>query len=154
MLKHRVLLVTGGFGICLLAVPTRSDAQRVVYYTYSTNAADMPACRGFTSIHRAVWSRDDKKRDSLNVSYPVAADVDPDSPAGRGGIANGDSLVTINRFSTIRAEGPELSLWNLDVGDLNRVDVRRGMQTVSLTFRMGEWVPAGGGTQKVCRNSK
>jgi hypothetical protein len=62
----RLLLVTG-FGVCLLAVPSRADAQRVVYYTYSTNSVDMQSCRGFTSIHRAVWSRDDKKHDSLNV---------------------------------------------------------------------------------------
>ncbi len=155
MRHYRLLLLTGGFAVCSLAVPRRSDAQRVVYYTYSTNSADMPACRGFTSIHRAVWSRD-KKRDSLNVSFPVATEVDPDSPAGRGGIQNGDSLVTINRFTTIGDRDPELSLWNIEVGDLNRVDVRRGAQTVSLTFRMGVWMepPPGSAAQKVCRTVK
>jgi S1-C subfamily serine protease len=153
MLDHRMLLVMGGIGACLLAVPRRSDAQRVVYYTYSTNSADMPACRGFTSVHRAVWSKD-KKRDSLNVSFPVASEVDPDSPAGRGGVQNGDSLVTINRFTTIGDRDPELGLWNIEVGDLNRVDVRRGSQTLSLSFRMGEWVAPPGGAAKVCRGAK
>ncbi len=153
-MNYRLLLLTGGFAVCLLAIPSRSDAQRVVYYTYSTNSADMPACRGFTSIHRAVWSRD-KKHDSLNVSFPVVTEIDPDSPAGRGGIQNGDSLVTINRFTTIGDRDPELSLWNIEVGDLNRVDVRRGSQVLSLSFRMGEWVaPPGTGAAKVCRNSK
>jgi S1-C subfamily serine protease len=156
MRNDRLLLLTGGFMVCLLAVPRRSDAQeRIVYYTYSTNSADMPACRGFTSVHRAVWSKD-KKRDSLNVSFPIVTELDPDSPAGRGGVQNGDSLVTINRFTTIGDRDPELSLWNIEVGDLNRVDVRRGSQTVSLTFRMGEWMtaPSGGGAPRVCRNAK
>jgi hypothetical protein len=162
MLSCRLLLVTGGFGACLLIAPRRGEAQRVVYYTYSTNSADMAACRGFTSIHRAVWSHNDKKKDSLNVSYPVAADVDPRSPAGVGGIANGDSIVTINRFATLGARDPELSLWNLDVGDFNRVQVKRGTQMIDLSFHMGEWVqlpgdstvadPATGArTRRVCR---
>ena len=162
----RLLLVTGGLGACLLAAPRRSDAQRVVYYTYFTNSADMPACRGFTSIHRAVWSHDDKKKDDLNVSYPVAADVDPRSPAGLSGVANGDSIVMINRFVTLGTRDPELSLWNLDVGDFNRVQVKRGSQTMELSFHMGEWVtlpgdgtvadPAvtGGQTRRVCRAAK
>ena len=163
MLNCRLLLVTGGFGACLLAAPRRGDAQRVVYYTYSTNSVDMTACRGFTSIHRAAWSRDDKKKDNLNVSYPIVADVDPQSPAGTGGFANGDSIVMINRFTTLGERDPELSLWHLDVGDLNRAQVKRGSQTIELSFRMGEWVtlpgdstvadPAatGGRTRRVCR---
>ena len=166
MLNHRLLLVTGGFGACLLAAPLRSDAQSVVYYTYLTNAADMLACRGFTSIHRAAWSRDDKSKDNLNVSYPVAADVDPRSPAGAAGLANGDSLVQINRFPTLGARDPELSLWNLDVGDFNRVQVKRGGRMLELSFHMGAWVtlpgdstvvdPAatGGRSRRVCRAAK
>ncbi len=165
MLNRRVMLATAGFGICLLGVPVRVGAQRVVHYTYFTNSADMAACRGFTSIHRAVWSRDDKKADSLNASYPVVADVDPESPAGVGGLANGDSIVMINRFTTLGARDPELSLWNLDVGDFNRVQVKRGSRTLELSFHMGAWVmlpgdstvadPATGQrTRRVCRTVK
>jgi hypothetical protein len=166
MRNCRLLLVTGGFGACLLAAPRCLHAQRVVYYTYSTNSADMAACRGFTSIHGAVWSHDDKKRDSLNVSYPVAADMDPQSPAGLSGLANGDSIVMINRFATLGARDPELSQWNLDVGDFNRIQVKRGSRTMEFSFHMGEWVtlpgdgtvadPAatGGRTRRVCRAAK
>ena len=166
MLNYRVLLVTGGFGACLLAAPRRGEAQRLVYYTYFTNSAEMPACRGFTSIHRAAWSRDDKKNDNLNVSYPVVADVDPRSPAGATGLANGDSIVLINRFPTLGARNPELSLWNLDVGDFNRMQVKRGSQVMELSFHMGAWVtlpgdstvadPAatGGRSRRVCRAAK
>jgi hypothetical protein len=166
MLNYRVLLLTGGIGACLMAAPRRGEAQRLVYYTYFTNSAEMPACRGFTSIHRAVWSHDDKKKDDLNVSYPVAADVDPRSPAGAAGLANGDSIVQINRFPTIGARDPELSLWNLDVGDFNRVQVKRGGQGMEFVFHMGAWLtlpgdstvadPAamGGRTRRVCREAK
>src|ERR1039457_1023108 len=133
MLNCRLLLVTGGLGACLLASPRRGEAQRVIYYTYSTTSAEMGSCRGFTSIHRAVWSHDDKKKDSLNVSYPLAANVDPRSPAGMGGLADGDSIVTINRFATLGVREPELSLWNLDVGDFNRMQVKRGDRTMEFS---------------------
>ena len=165
MLHCRLLLVTGGFGVCLLAAPRRGEAQRVVYYTYLTTSTDMTTCRGFTSIHRAVWSRDDRKKDDLNASYPVVAEMDPLSPAGLGGLADGDSLVMINRVTTLGARDPELSLWNLDAGDFNRVQVKRGSQIMDLSFHMGEWVmlpadratvdPAmGGQTRRVCRAAK
>ncbi len=157
MLDYRLFLVTGGFGVCLLTAPQIVSAQAVVYYTYSTNSTNMIACRGFTSIHRASWSRNDKKKDSLNVSYPVVADVDPSSPAGVGGLANGDSIVMINRFTTLGARDPELSLWNIDVGDFNRVQVKRGDKMVELSFHMGVWVDGTGPSaagQKVCRNTK
>lgn len=165
MRNYRSLLVAGGIGACLLAAPRRGDAQHLVYYTYFTNSAEMPACRGFTSIHRAAWSHDDKKKDDLNVSYPVVADVDPRSPAGAAGLVNGDSIVQINRFPTIGARDPELSLWNLDVGDFNRVQVKRSGQTMELSFHMGAWVAlpgdstvvdaaTGGRTRRVCRTAK
>jgi hypothetical protein len=162
MLNCRRWLVTGAFGTCLVGAPARGGAQRVVYYTYATNSTNMTACRGFTSVHRAVWSRESDRKDSLNVSYPVAADVDPKSPAGLGGLANGDSIVMINRFTTLDARDPELSLWNLEVGDFNRMQVKRGGRTIELTFHMGAWrtlpgnstVPdpaTGARTRRVCR---
>jgi hypothetical protein len=165
MLNRRLLLLTGILGACMLAVPPSAGAQRVVYYTYATTSADMPSCRGFTSIHRAVWYHDDKRKDNLNVSYPVVAELDPRSPAGIAGFADGDSIVTINRYSTIGARDPELSLWNLDVGDFNRVQVKRGNQTLELSFHMGGWVvppldgtaaspTAGEQPARVCRNPK
>jgi hypothetical protein len=158
VLDYRLFLVTGGFGVCLLCAPQAVSAQAVVYYTYSTNSTNMVACRGFTSIHRAAWSRSDKKKDSLNVSYPVVADMDPQSPAGVAGLVNGDSIVMINRFTTLGARDPELSLWNLDVGDFNRVLLKRGDKMVDVSFHMGVWVTApgesGGDARKVCRTSK
>jgi hypothetical protein len=170
MLDYRLMLVTAGFGACLMGAPQRCEAQRseaprVVYYTYSTNSADMTGCRGFTSIHRAVWSRDEKRKDSLNVSYPIAQDVDPRSPSGMGGLANGDSIVMINRFTTLGARDPELSLWNLDEGDFNRMRVKRGSETIELSFHMGAWAmlpgdstvadpSTGKPTRRVCRAAK
>jgi hypothetical protein len=165
MPNYRLLLVTGGLGACLLAAPRSSEAQKIVYYTYSTNSADMASCRGFTSIHRAVWSRDEKKKDSLNVSYPLVADVDPRSPAGASGLVNGDSIVMINRFTTLGERDPELSLWNLDIGEFNRVQVKRGSQLLELSFHMGEWAmlpgdstvadpSTGKPTRRVCRAVK
>lgn len=161
MLNCRQLLVTGGFGVCVLATPSRGNAQAVVYYTYSTNSTNMVACRGFTSIHQASWSRSDKKKDSLNVSFPVVADVDPLSPAGESGLINGDSIVMINRFTTLGAREPELSLWNLDAGDFNQVQVKRAGQMIELSFHMGVWVDGtssnaanGGRATKICRAAK
>jgi hypothetical protein len=155
------LLLVGGFGVCMLAPDRRSDAQRVVYYTYFTNGTDMTACRGFTSVHRAKWVYDDRKKDSLNVSYPVVADLDPLSPAGRGGLANGDSLVRINSYTTLGANDPELGMWNLEIGASNTLRVKRGETAMAVSFAMGEWVTqrsadgaAGGPTQRVCRPAK
>ncbi|MGH7655982.1 MAG: PDZ domain-containing protein [Gemmatimonadaceae bacterium] len=140
------------------------NAQQTVSYTYFTNSTDLDACRGFTSIHHAVWSREDPKKDNVNASYPVVADLDPQSPAGLSGLANGDSIVTVNRVSTVGSADPEIGLWNLERGDLNTFQVKRGNRLIELSFHMGEWVKAPSVSavanagavqpQKVCRPLK
>jgi hypothetical protein len=144
MVLHRLMLVTGGLVVCALCAPRSLAAQRVVSYTYFTNSTDLDACRGFTSIHHAIWSREDPRKDNLNATYPIVADLDPQSPAGRAGLANGDSIITINRSSTLGGADPELGLWNLGRGDFNRFQVKRGTQVLELSFHMGEWVSAPG----------
>jgi hypothetical protein len=80
-------------------------------------------------------------------------------------LADGDSIVMINRYTTLGGRDPELSLWNLDARDFNRVRVKRGAEIKELSFRMGEWVllpgdrltvdpAAGGQTRRMCRAAK
>ena len=141
------------------------SAQDLVYYTYSVRTTDMATCRGFTGIHRAVGSRSDPKKDSVNVSYPVVADVDPLSPAGVAKLANGDSLVSVNGYSTLGAMPMEIGMWNTDAGDHNILKIKRGTRTLTLTLYMGERVTlpgdstvrdptTGDRTRQVCRPAK
>jgi len=165
MTFYRLMCMTGGMGGCLLSVPRTLHAQDLVYYTYSVRATDAATCRGFTGIHRALWSRSDPKKDNVNVSYPVVADVDPLSPAGAAKLANGDSLVTVNGYSTLGAAPVEIGVWNTDYGDHNTLKVKRGARVLVLTLYMGAWVRlpgdstvrdpiTGGRTQQVCRPAK
>jgi hypothetical protein len=162
---YRLSLVTGGLAGCLLSAPRNASAQDLVYYTYSVRATDAATCRGFTGIHRALWSHSDPKKDNVNVSYPVVADLDPRSPAGVAKLATGDSLVTVNGYSTLGAMPIEIGVWNTDAGDHNTLKVKRGARTLELTLYMGEWVTLPGDstvrnpitgerTQQVCRPAK
>lgn len=164
--KRRLTLPTVTLLAAFACAPGLLGAQKMTYYTYSTNSTDLESCRNFNSIHRAVWSSADPKGDNLNVSYPVVAAVDAASPAGVAGIANGDSLVAVNGTSTLRSSAPEISLWHLDVGARNVASIKRGSRMLEVAFEMGEWVAAPGAAtepdpatgqprlRRLCRSAK
>ncbi len=63
--------------------------------------------------------------------------VEPGSPAARGGLREGDVIVALNGDDLVGESDLPAALNRMDAGDRVTLDVRRGGQTVKVTFELG-----------------
>jgi hypothetical protein len=94
-------------------------------------ATPVSACHGFAIDHFDPVSR---RGDS---TYSIVAHLDPQSPAGLAGIANGDTVVTLNG---VAGGWPEQSSWKDNPGDTNSVRVKGRGEIRDVSFAVGTYV--------------